>query len=897
MAFCHLHLHNEYSVLDGVGTSKQYAALAKELGQTHLSLVNHGNIDGAIEHQKQCLEAGIKPIVGAEMYLVPDISVKTKGERRYHITLLVENQTGWRNLLQLLTIANIEGYYRRPRIDHKTLMEHIEGLVIMSACSMSYLLLDIDNWMVLDYINALGKDRVFFEVMPHKIPEQIKINKLALHYGKQLGIQLVATNDCHYPTDEATKHQEVLLAIQSKKKWDDTDRWKFNCDGLFLRSEEQMFEAFQEQDCLSDEEIKRAIRRTMKVAKICENFRIEQQEVFLPSIKKFPAEEDELIFLENQIFKGLRRRLRGLSFEELTPYKERIEMEMKLIISKKFVRYFLIVWDLIQWCQQNNIMTGPGRGSVGGSLVAYLLFITDCDPLKYGTEFFRFVDESRADLPDIDMDFEDIRRGDVRKYLSDKYGEFNVSGLSNFLTMKGKGVLRDVSRVFDIPLQEVDFAAKAMVEADEGEEIAKSFKEVDECKRFGRKYPEVVEICKSIEGQIRGHGQHAAGVCISEKDLREGHNCNLVSRGGTIVANWDMRNAEYCGLMKLDILGLSALTILNECRRMIKQNHGIDINYKTITFDDPRVFKEISEGNTVGAFQIGSNGLTKYCKDLGVNNFQMLYAVTALWRPGPMQSGMTEEYKRRKHKKAKVEKIHPIFDKITEETFGVIVYQEQVMKAINQLAGIGMPTCNKIRKVIGKSMGHAAFDKYKNEFLQGCKNQGLITEKKAIQLSIMMSKFGGYGFNLSHSVEYSMITYWDMYSKTYYPNEFLASCLTLGDKTKNIEYIREARRLGLKINLPKIGISDAVKWNCDAKGNLFAPFISINGVGENVAQKIANAQVSSKIRKGFFSSSPSEKIPGVNKNITATLTEIKAFDPEYVTTKEDLKKFKHLFIF
>jgi len=897
MSFCHLHLHNEYSVLDGVGTSKQYAALAKELGQTHLALSNHGNIDGAIEHQKQCLEAGIKPIIGAEMYLVPDMTQKQKGETRYHITFLVENQTGWRNLLQLLTIANIEGFYHRPRIDHKTLLKHIDGLVILSACSMSYLLLDIENWMILDYIEALGKDRVFLEVMPHDIPEQIKVNKLALKISKELGIQIVATNDAHYPTNEATKHQEVLLAIQSKRTWNDPNRWKFNCTGLFLRSEEEMVEAFQDQGVLTDHEIRRAIRMTGKVARLCENFRIEQQEVYLPSIKKSFNEESELLFLENMVYKGLKRRIRGRTFEELKPYKERIEMEMKLIISKKFVRYFLIVWDLIQWCQKNNVMTGPGRGSAGGCLVAYLLYITDCDPLIYGTEFFRFVSEERKDLPDIDMDFEDIRRDDVRKYLSDKYGEYNVVGLSNFLTMKGKGVLRDVSRVFDIPLSEVDFAAKVMVEAEVGQEIEKSFNEVPECRRFGQKYPEVIEVAQSIEGQIRGHGQHAAGVCISEKDLRGGHNCNLVTRAGTIVANWDMRNAEYCGLMKLDILGLSALTILNECRRMVKQNHGIDINYKKITFDDPKVFAEISEGNTVGAFQIGSNGLTNYCKELGVENFQMLYAVTALWRPGPMQSGMTELYSKRKRGKAKVEKIHPIFDKLTEETFGVIVYQEQVMKAVNQLAGISMATCNKIRKIIGKSLGNAAFDKYKEEFLQGCKNQGTVPEKKAIQIWDMMSKSGSYSFNLSHSVEYSMITYWDMYSKTYFPNEFLASCLTLGDKTKNIEYIREARRLGLKINLPKIGISDAIKWNCDKKGNLYAPFISINGVGETVAEKIAAAKLGEKQRKGFFSSTPSEKIPGVNKNVTAILTQINAFDPDYVTTKDDLKKFKSLFIF
>lgn len=901
--FCHLHLHNEYSVLDGVGTSKQYAKLAKELGQPACALTNHGNIDGAIEHQKQCLEAGITPIIGAEMYIVPDMTIKGKGETRYHITLLVENQIGWQNLLKLLTIANIEGYYHRPRIDHKTLLKHIEGLVVLTACSSSFLHMDMGNgmgeWMLKEYIQAIGKDRVYLEVMPHLLPEQIKTNKLSLSLSRQLGIQIVATNDCHYPSNEATKHQEVLLAIQSKKKWDDPTRWKFNCDGLYLRSEKEMYQAFKKQLVLSEPEISQAIRRTMKVAKICGGFRIEKQEVYLPSIHGSFAKDESLenLYLEGLICKGIRRRLKGKTGEEMQEYRARIELEMKLIISKKFVRYFLIVWDLIGWCKQNGIMTGPGRGSVGGCLVAYLLGITDCDPLVYGTEFFRFVDESRPDLPDIDMDFEDVRRDEVRKYLSDKYGEFNVVGLSNFLTMKGKGVLRDVSRVFDVPLAEVDFAAKAMVEADEGQEISKSFAEVQECWRFSKKYPEVVEIAQSIEGQIRGHGQHAAGVCISEKDLREGHNCNLVTRAGTLVANWDMRNAEYCGLMKLDILGLSALTILNECRRMIKENHGVDLDYKKLTFDDPKVFAEISEGNTIGAFQIGSNGLTKYCQELGVDNFAMLYAVTALWRPGPMQSGMTESYSKRKRGKEKVEKIHPIFDAITNETFGVIVYQEQVMKVVNQLAGISMVTCNKIRKIIGKSMGNAAFDKYKDEFLQGCKNQGTVPEKKALQIWEMMSKSGSYSFNLSHSVEYSMITYWDMWAKTYYPNEFLASCLTLGDKTKNIDYIREARRLGLKINLPKIGVSHATKWNCDKRNNLFAPFISINGVGEAVAEKIAAAKISNKVRKGFFSSAPSEKIPGVNKNVTAILTAIKAFDPEYQTTKEDLKKHKNLFIF
>lgn len=897
MTFTHLHLHNEYSVLDGVGTSKQYAELAKSSGQTHLALTNHGNIDGVIEHQKQCVAAGISPIIGCEMYMVSDIQVKQRGEKRYHITLLVENQIGWNNLLRLLTIANIDGFYHRPRIDHKTLIRHINGLVILSACAGSFLHMPDGEKYLKDYIDILGQERIYLEVMPHILDDQIKTNKLAVILAKRYNLQIIATNDCHYPTEAATKHQEVLLAIQSKKKWNDQNRWKFNCDGLFLRSYDEMYSAFVKQGCLDNTQIKKALRRTNKVARLCESFRIEQQPVYLPSIKDFPTDEDELIFLENRIERGRRRRLKHLSHDEMKVYKKRIEMEMDLIVSKGFTRYFLIVWDLIIWCKTNNVMTGPGRGSVGGSLVAYLLYITDADPIKYGLEFFRFVSEDRNDLPDIDMDFEDKKRYLVRQYLENKYGEYNVVGLSNYLTMKGKGVLRDVSRIFDVSIKEVDPVAKSMIEAEEGKEIEASFKEVPECRRFKKRYPEIIEIAQSIEGQIRGLGQHAAAVCISNEDLRQGHNCNIATRSGKLVANWDMRNAEFMGLMKLDVLGLSALTILNETRRMVEINHGVEIDFKELDFNNQKVFDEINAGETVGAFQIGSSGLTKYCTELGIDNFEMLACATSLWRPGPMQSGMTDEFKKRKHKKAKVEKIHPLFDAITSETFGVIVYQEQVMKAVNQLANIPMSTCNKIRKVIGKSMGNAAFDEYREEFMAGCKSSGTVSEKKAIQIWDMMSKFGGYGFNKAHAVEYSMITYWDMWCKTYYPNEYLACCLSLGDKDKNIAYIREAKRLGLKINLPKIGKSDSKKWIVDTDGNLFAPFASINGIGDNVAEKIKDAKLSSKKRRGFFNLAPSEAIKGVNKTITKILTDIHAFDPDYITTSEDLKKFRNLFTF
>ncbi len=897
MKFCHLHLHNEYSVLDGVGTSKQYAELAKELGQTALAITNHGNIDGAIEHQKQCIEAGINPIIGCEMYMVPDLKIKQRGEKRYHITLLVENQTGWENLLQLLTIANIEGNYYRPRIDHENLKKHLEGLVVLSACSASFLHMGNSDNYVANYVDIIGKDRIFFEVMPHDLDDQVKTNKEAVRLSKKYGIKLVATNDCHYPTEKATLHQEVLLAIQTKKSWNDPKRWKFNCDGLFLRSYDEMFEAFEDQGVLSKTQIKKALRQSNKVAEICQGFRIEQQPVFLPSIKNFPSDEDEIIFLENRIHRGFKKRLRGFSYDEKQLYKARIEEEMELIISKGFQRYFLILWDLIVWCKKNDIMTGPGRGSVGGSLVGYLLYLHDANSLVYGLEFFRFVSADRNDLPDIDIDFQDDKIDEVRGYLEDKYGVNNVAGLSTFLKMKGRMALRDVARVFDVPLQEVDFAAKGIVDADEGEEISTSLKESPELKRFAKKYPQVVEIAAALEGQIRGYGQHAAGICVSATDLTNGKNCNLVIRKKVVVCNWDMRNAEYCGLMKLDALSLKSLTVLNATRKMIMRNHGADIDYKALSFDDPKVFEQINLGHTNGAFQIGSDGLTNYCQDLKIDSFQTVYAAAALWRPGPMQSGMTEEYAKRKNKKRKIEKIHPVFDKITQETFGVIVYQEQVMKAVNQLSGIPMSTCNKIRKIMGKSMGNAAFDKYKDEFLQGCKNLGLVAEDKAIQIWDMMSKFGGYGFNLSHSVEYSMVTYWDMWSKTYYPNEYLACCLSRGDKEKNKGYMKEARRLKLTINMPKIGASHATEWNADTNGKLYAPFASIEGVGPPTAKLIAAAKLADKKRRGFFNAGPSQKIKGVDKGTIQILTDIQAFDPDYITTKADLKTFRKLFTF
>jgi len=898
MRFCHLHLHNEYSVLDGIGSSKQFAELAKAKGQTHLAISNHGNIDGALAHQKACREVGIKPLIGCELYIVPNLADKPKGETRYHITVLVENQIGWVNLLKMLTIANLDGFYSRPRIDPQTLLAHLNGLVVLSGCSMSFLGMPGGREFLQGAIDKIGKERVFLEIMPHDFEPQIKLNKRIKKLAEVYGLELVATNDCHYPTAESAMHQEVLLAIQSRKTWEDKTRWKFSFAGLHLKDYEEMFDAFVYQDCFDEGQIKRAMRNSVRVAKICEGFEIKQQPIALPGIGLDLVDEEEHLFLWSLICKGKQLRLPNQTAEQKTIYDERIVEEFTLIKKMGFQKYFLIVWDLITWCRKNDVMVGPGRGSVGGSLIAYLLGITDVDPIEFDLVFFRFISPDRSDLPDIDLDFEDHKRPLVRKYLSDKYGEHNVAGLSTFMTIRGKGALRDVARVFDVPLSEVDKAAKAMDDAlDDKEQIKTSFSgDNEECNRFRARYPKVVEVAQALEGQIRGVGQHAAAVCISSQDLRKGRKCNLAIRSNTVVANWDKENAEYMGLMKLDVLGLSALSVLNESRKMIKINHGIDIVFQDIRLDDEKVFSQINKGDVAGAFQISAKGLSGYCQELGIDNFELLSAATALFRPGPLHSGMAERFIKRKHGREAIEKIHPIYDEITKNTLGIIVYQEQVMLVINRLAGIPMNVCNKIRGVMAKSKGAKELNKYQAEFVKGCSEKETLTEKKAKEVWKTISTFGKYGFNRSHSVEYSVITYWDMWLKTYYPREFLACCLTFGNKDHFRGYIAEAKRAGAVLRLPKIGISDATSWIVDKDGQLFAPFTSINGIGDNVAKLIAEHKPIKG--KGFFTkTSTKREIKGIGKTTLAILDKIGAWNTNQDPSPIEQRKFDNIFTF
>lgn len=846
--FAHLHVHGQYSQLDGVGTSEDYAKEAVRLGQSYLSLTDHGNIDGILKHQKACAKHGIAPVLGCELYLCQDM--KARDDRRYHLIALVRSREGLTNLMRMLSAANLEGFYKRPRIDPALLLRHTGGLVFLTACIGSFVNMPGGEQLLLN-LNDLAP--TYLEIMPHGHPLQKEHNLKCLSLSRKHNIPLVATNDCHYPQRGMGETQDVLLAMKRQAKWADKDRWSMrDWPDLHLRSDEEMAQAFTSQGILDQQVWIDAMYRTMEVAGLCNGYTVARVPVELPKVHGH-ADRDETDLMWEIIDKGWGKRLAnrpGGYVWDVPTYQDRVNEEFDLICQLGFQRYFLIVWELINWCRSRGIMTGPGRGSVGGSLVAYLMGITDVDPIKYGLIFARFISPERNDLPDIDIDFEDARRDEVRQHLRDCYGEHNVAGLSTFLTMKGKAALRNVARVFDVPLKEVDLAAKSIVTVPDGHDraghtIEDGLRDSPELAGFQRKWPDVVRHALNLEGQVFGSGQHAAATCLALGDLRDGRHCNLVRRKDVLVANWEMTDAEHMGLMKLDVLGLSALSILNGARRMIKEGHGEDIEFDRLPLDDPEVYRQIALGNAAGAFQIGSTLNIRYCQELEVREFNDIVLINALTRPGPLGAGMTDQFIRRRRGQEQIAYIHPRMEPYTRETLGLVVFQEQVMWAMFELAGLSWGECDKVRKVMGKSKGEAAFEKFKQRFVDGCTEQHTVTTNEAEHIWDNLASFGRYGFNKAHSVEYSLIGYWMMWLKCNHPQEFFAACLTWGGQDEQRNYVDEARRLGIGIKLPKEKVSLADRW-LPRDGALWAPLTAIKGVGASQAAKILAGKINDK---------------------------------------------------
>lgn len=743
MSFCHLHVHNEFSLLDGMGSAEDYAIKAKELGQEYLALTNHGNIDGLLKFQKACLKQDIKPILGCEVYLVKDLSIKEKGEKRNHLTLLIKNEQGFRNLCKMLTVANLEGFYYKPRVDFDLLYNHCDGLVVLSGCAVGLLSMEGDrSELVFDLWSRLKKD-FYIEVMPHDFKEQKKVNKEALLIAEDLHLPIVVTNDCHYVNADDSESHEVLLAMQTQAKWDDKNRFRFNTRGLFLCSEKQMRHKLVKQGVLSLKQIDEAIDNTIKIAKKCCEFRIEKQSIFLPAVPKYNDKDPYKLLL------GItRRRLQELisaselSHDDVKIYRDRLSEEWKLIQRKGFTPYFCIVKELVDWCKEKDIMIGSGRGSVGGSLVAYLLGITCVDPIKYNLLFSRFINEDRNDLPDIDLDFEDIKREQVKEHLKQLYGENNIASISTFLTMKGKAVVRDVARVFDVPLKEVDEFAKNISYYEEGDVIAAACK-TEIGKKFAKQYPKIINHAIKLEGLMKSTGQHAAACIISADDLTQGAKGNLAIRKDQLVSNWDMEDSEHMGLMKLDVLGLNTLTVLHECAKEIYKNHNKQIDFTKLPLDSKKVYHQISQGQNVGIFQISGWATNNLAPQIQPKDIFGLSDLVALSRPGTLDSGMTDLYIERLQT-GQWERKHPVYEKITKNTKGIIVYQEQVMEVIYKIAGLPYSIADKIRKIIAKKRDAKEFQQYEDIFIKGCLKQGYFNKQEALEFWEMLQAHASY---------------------------------------------------------------------------------------------------------------------------------------------------------
>lgn len=871
--------------MDGFGSAEQYFKKAKELDMPFLALTNHGNVDGCLEWQKKADEYGIGPILGCEAYIVPNMKIKSQKEQRGHITILVKNLKGWHELCRLLTMANLDGFYHRPRIDFESLLNSdLSGFVILTGCTASFINLPkgID---VLIKLWDRTKGNLFLEIMPHDFDLQYSHNKKLLEIHNELKIPLVATNDCHYIDEDEWEVQEVLLAIQRKAKWKDKDRWRFELKGLHLKTEREMRLQFMKHR-FSVDQINDAIENTIKIAEKCSGFRIPKQEISLPS----PYENiDDNKFLDELCWQKINQD--GLDEK----YQKRYKQEFQLIKKKNFSRYFLIFYDLINWCKKNNIPVGPGRGSVGGSLIAYLIGITKVDPIRHHLSFARFISEDRIDFPDIDVDFAKRDREKVRDYIRKKYGYNHTCGISTDMRLKSKAAVQAVARVFDIPTKDVMAFSNTINDRNKETGLQKVIDE--EGSWFAKKYPKIIYFAQKLENQVRGNGQHAAGQIISGDDLTKGTKCVLIKRDKLIVANWDMDGCEYCGLMKMDILGLSTLSVLDEAEKLIQNIPLEKFSLDDILLDDQKVFDLINSGKTAGIFQISATPTTQLAKEIHIDNFEDIVAAIALVRPGPYKSGMAGNYAKRKHGE-KWETMHPIYEEVTKYTYGILVYQEQIMQVISKVAGLSESTADQIRKVIGKKRDAKEFEQYRVRFIEGCKKQKTLSKKEAEDFWHGLLEWAEYGFNRSHSVAYALIGYQTAWLKTHYPVEFACACLSFADWDNNnsedfrqkTEILQEISSLGITIMPPKIKYSNPIRWI--AKDNkLYVPFIEISGFGKTQAEKCADHKPALKPRlEGFFGKeyAPQQKEKSKSDLI---LEELLCYDPDKIPPKKILSKY------
>jgi len=812
MDFVHLHLHSQYSILDGAIRFEELLQLLEEKNFKACALTDHGNMFGAIEFYTMAVERGIKPILGCEVYVAPT-SRFDRIPDLYHLLLLVMNEKGYRNLCHLLSLSYLEGFYHKPRIDYELLERYGEGLIVLTSClkgEIPSLILKGDFEGVrkkVAFFKELFGDRFYFELQDNGIPEQKKVNEVLIKLSKEFGVKLVATNDCHYLLREDAFLHDVLLCIQTGKTIDDPKRLRFPTDQFYLRSQEEMKILFKD--------LPSAWKNTVEIAERCEL----KLELGIPKLPLYQTPDGKALedYLHQLAEEGLRKRLKERGIEKAEPYWRRLREELEVINRMGFAGYFLIVQDFVNWAKSNGIAVGPGRGSAAGSLVAYCLGITDIDPLEHGLLFERFLNPERISLPDIDVDFCYERRDEVIEYLKQKYGPDKVAHIITFGKMQARAVVRDVGRALGLPYREVDLFAKLIPGGPNItlQEALKLEPRIRELVQGNENYKKLLTIALRLEGMVRHASTHAAGVVISNVPLMD-HIPLYRGKDGEITTQYAMKDVERIGLVKFDLLGLKTLTMMEETLRLVEKCRKIKVNLKEIPLDDPQTYKLLSEGDTTGVFQLESQGMRELLRRIKPERFSDLVALLALYRPGPLSSGMVEDYIKRRRGEEEVKYPHPWLKEVLDETYGVLVYQEQVMMAASILADFSLGEADLLRKAMSKKVPEE-MDRLRDRFLQGAQMKG-IPGDKAQEIFEIMAKFAEYGFNKSHSAAYALIAYQTAYLKAHFPEEFMAALLSsdMNDSDKVMRYVYECREKGIKVFGPDINLS---QWEFTVEGD------------------------------------------------------------------------------
>ncbi|MBW2440782.1 MAG: DNA polymerase III subunit alpha [Deltaproteobacteria bacterium] len=879
--FVHLHVHTQYSLLDGAIRIDNLLQRASEFGMHSVATTDHGTMFGAIEFYEKATAAGIKPIIGIEIYVAPRTRFdKTPLDNKdlSHLILLAENQEGYRNLCRLATAAQLEGFYYRPRIDKQLLRENSRGLIGMTACLHGEIprriqagTMDLADAAAREYLEIFGENNFFLEVQNNGIDIQDHVNQALLDMSQRLSIPLVASNDCHYLDREDVRAHDVLLCIQTGKTIHDSNRMKFRTDQLYFKPKLEMYEFFSSYPD--------AIANTVDIARRC-NLEFDFESYHFPKFDTGSEQSTDDLF-EEKVWKGFERifeRLKKRDSQIDEPlYRQRLEYEIKVIKEMGFSGYFLVVSDFISHAKESGIPVGPGRGSAAGSLVAYSLGITDLDPISHGLIFERFLNPARKSMPDIDVDFCIDGREDVYKYVVDKYGggEY-VAQIITFGKLKTRAVIRDVGRALDIPLHEVDAIAK-MVPDKLNISLDAALQQEPRLAELAEKDPhvgELIRICRVLEGLPRHASTHAAGVVIADRPLVD-YLPLYKGKKGEVVTQFDMKVVERIGLVKFDFLGLRNLTVIAKTLELIGRQGKTPPDLEQIELSDPDTYRLLAAGDTTGVFQLESSGMKDLLVRLKPETFEDIIALVALYRPGPMESGMIDDYVARKHGRKSVQYLVDELEPILKETYGVIVYQEQVMKIAGSLANYSMAEADDLRKAMGKKIPEIMAG-HRQRFIHGAVDNK-IPEKSARNLFDLIEKFGGYGFNKSHSAAYALIAYQTAYLKAHYPVEFMASLLTSEMHSTDgvVKFIAECRHHDIPILPPDINQS-YVEFTVDGSRIRFG-LVAVKNVGESAIESIIACRQEQPF-ESLFDFCERVDLKKVNKRVIESLIKCGAFD-------------------